>query len=156
MEVGVQIITQLGGRADFYVLLFGPCIWPDAISRWIRQRYSNKFCSNPGKIKTDTLTMIKQTFGEESMSRTRKVQTYGDRRGKTDEEQIQSMLIVFIDVKGIVHKFAWQVKQSILHTSESVRRLRPELWRQKLAVASHHHTVSHLTFHQRIFLPKTT
>jgi hypothetical protein len=39
--------------------------------------------------------------------------------GETGDEQSQSMLIIFFDIKGIVHKehSSWQVKQSILHAT---------------------------------------
>jgi hypothetical protein len=72
----VHNFTQLGGRADF----LRPFIWPDAISRCIQQRDCNKVCATLGKSATETLAMIRQAFGEEIMSRTRKVQNHGDRK----------------------------------------------------------------------------
>jgi hypothetical protein len=38
---------------------------------------------------TETLEMIRQEFGKDSVSRTRKVQTHETERGQTDEDQNQ-------------------------------------------------------------------
>jgi hypothetical protein len=55
----------------FYVVLLGSCIWPDTISRLVRQKKPIKLYANIGKSATETPEMIRQVFGEESMSRTR-------------------------------------------------------------------------------------
>jgi hypothetical protein len=44
-----------------------PCNWPDAISRWIRQRNRIKFCTNIGKCKRETLAIIMKTLGKEAV-----------------------------------------------------------------------------------------
>jgi hypothetical protein len=48
------------------VLIF--YIWPYATSQWIQQRNSIKFCATLGKSVMETPVMIRQKFGEESMS----------------------------------------------------------------------------------------
>jgi hypothetical protein len=51
-----------------YVLLFESCIWPDVTSRQIQQRVCLKSSGNLGKYAMEILAMIRQAFGEESMS----------------------------------------------------------------------------------------
>jgi hypothetical protein len=49
--------------------------------------------------------MIRQAFGEESMSRARRAQNHRDRKkARQARNEIKSMLIIFFDIKGIVHK----------------------------------------------------
>jgi hypothetical protein len=53
----------------------------------------------------EALAMIKQVFGEESMSHMQKVQTHQDcKKAKQVKSKVKSMLIIFFDIKGIVHK----------------------------------------------------
>jgi hypothetical protein len=95
--------------ASFYL---ESCICPHEILRWIGQLV----CNSLSKGATETLAMIRQAFGEESMSRTRKVNIHRDwKKAIQVKSKFKSMLIIFSDIKGIVHKeFA---KQSISHTT---------------------------------------
>jgi hypothetical protein len=54
------------------------CIRPDMVSRWIRQRVCIRFRVNGGKSATEIQAVLRQAFGEESMSCMRKVQTHRD------------------------------------------------------------------------------
>jgi hypothetical protein len=49
----------------------------------------NFVCANLGRGATESVTMIRQMFGKESMSCTRKIQAYRDRKSETAEDQIQ-------------------------------------------------------------------
>jgi hypothetical protein len=73
MGVGVQNFKQLSGRAD----LLRPFVWSrvsglKGFRDGSNKRNSIKFCINLENCATVTLVMIRQEFGEESMSRTRK------------------------------------------------------------------------------------
>jgi hypothetical protein len=94
---------QPNGCADYLRLFIWSCVWPNTISQWIQQRNSVKFCANHRKHAAETLAMILQAFGDESMSCTQKVKTHQDRKNETGEEQSQE-LITFFHIKGIVHK----------------------------------------------------
>jgi hypothetical protein len=62
--------------------------------------------------------MIKQAFKEESQSRTWRAKTHRDRKKvKWVESRVESILIIFFDIRGAVHKenSSWQAKQSIQH-----------------------------------------
>jgi hypothetical protein len=93
LEVSVQNFTQLGGRADFYVNLFGVLL-----SGLMRFRDgSNKgtashFVQISEKVQ-NALAVIRQSFGEETMSRTRVFERNAlfkaDGKGETSEEQSQ-------------------------------------------------------------------
>jgi hypothetical protein len=49
--------------------------------------------------------MIRQTFGEESLSRARKAQNHQDRKkARQVKSKVKIMLIIFFDIKGIGHK----------------------------------------------------
>jgi hypothetical protein len=82
---------------------------------------------------------------------------------KLTESKIKIMLIIFFDMKRIVHKefalagqtvnFA-QYYNVLRRLHENVRRLRPELWRQQNWLLHHDNTASHTSFFTREFLTK--
>jgi hypothetical protein len=80
-------------------------ICPDAVLRWIQQQACSKFTANV----IETLTMIRQTFREESMSCTwvfewKSPNSPRLRKARHVESKVNSMLIIFINIKGTVHK----------------------------------------------------
>jgi hypothetical protein len=82
----------------FYVLSFGVAfgVWPDEVSQWIRQRNSIRFSAKLQKKVTENLAMNRQAFGEESMSRTHKVQITETVKGETDVKQSQEHVHHFL------------------------------------------------------------
>jgi hypothetical protein len=100
----------------------------------------------------ETLAMIRQAFREESPYSLRLVKSKN-----------KSMLIIFFDFKGIVHKefvLAGQTVNSAYHCNvlwglrENVRRLCPELWQQKKWLMHHDNTPSHTSNFSRELLTK--
>jgi hypothetical protein len=90
LYLGVQYTEFHAGewtRGFLISFYLEPCIRPDEISRWIRQRNGIKFCANLGKSVTETLAMIRQACGEEGMRGIRRVQTHRGRKGEKGEEQ---------------------------------------------------------------------
>jgi hypothetical protein len=91
---------------------------------------------------TETLTMIRQPFGEESTSRTRVFEWYDrfradQKKAKQIKSKVKSMPIIFFKIKGIVNKeftLAGQTVTSAYYCDvvwrlhEYVLRLNPELW----------------------------
>jgi hypothetical protein len=77
----------------------------------------------------------------------------------------KSMLIIFFGIKGIIHKtfaLACQTVNSAYYCDvlrslrENLRRLRPELWRQKNWLLNNDNSPSHISFFTREFQPTTT
>jgi hypothetical protein len=113
----------------------------------------------------EALSMIKQAFREESMSRTRKAQTHRDcKKAETGEHLSQEHVIISLTPGVFFHKEFALAGQTVSTTfycdvlrrmRENVQRLRSELWRQNnCPLQSRQRTASLLIFHQGIFLPK--
>jgi hypothetical protein len=110
------------------------CIWPDTISRWIRQMNSIKFCTNlreecdgdPGKRSGKKARMACSVQGR-------------SQKGETGEEQSQEHDRHFLALRRLFTKnSSRQVKQSIRillwllrRLCENGWRIYPEFWRQK-------------------------
>jgi hypothetical protein len=115
------------------------------------------------KCVTKTLAMTKQAFQEESMSRTRKVQTRLEQKKKARQVRVKSRACSFLWRQGDA---SWQAEQSIAHTTvtffrrlrENVRRLRPEIRRQRNWLLHHYNAPSHTSFFTTEFVTqnKTT
>jgi hypothetical protein len=101
--------------------------------------------------------MIRQAFGEGSMSRTRVFKWTCSVQGRPKEarqvkSKVRSMLTTCFGIKGILRKefaLAGQTDNSanychvLRRLRENVRRLRPELWRQTNWLLLHDSATSH-------------
>jgi hypothetical protein len=136
-------------------------IWPDAISRWIGQGNSIKFCTNLGKSATKTLAMIRQAFWKRAWAVHGKFKFTETEKGEIGKEQSQEFAYHFLwhqgDCSQRIHHDRQKSRFRIL-----LRRFAATAWKcantsprtlptKELAVASRQRTVSHFLFHQGMF-----
>jgi hypothetical protein len=139
---------------SFYLEL---CIWSDAISQWIQQRNSIKFCANFRKSVMENLEMIRQAFWGRKHQPYMEVQTsLRPKKGKAGEYQSQEHDRHLFDIRGIVHEEFVPAGQTVnsAYYCEVLQQLHENstqnLATKELAVASQH-TISHFLFRQGIF-----
>jgi hypothetical protein len=79
---------------------FESCIRPDSISRCIRQRNSTECCTDLRNVEAEILAVMWQEWTVHGSSK------LSPRPKETRQVKIKvkSMLIIFFDIKGIVHK----------------------------------------------------
>jgi hypothetical protein len=128
-----------------------------------RQRMYIKFCAYLGKCTTGTLVMVKQAFREKSVRHIRVFEWHARfREDRKLQDRWKAKLIIFLDIKEIVHKefvLAGQTVNSAYYGDvlrrlrENVWRLRPELWRKRTFCFITKCVISHFFF-ERAFLTK--
>jgi hypothetical protein len=135
----VQNFTQLGGHADVLRNFILSCIsglirFHDGSNKGTASNFckcQKKCDGDPGNDQTSVWETKHEPYTESQNSPRPK-------KSATDEGKVKSMLIIFFDIKGIVHKeviLAGQTVNSAYYCdvlrrlSENVRRFCPELWR---------------------------
>jgi hypothetical protein len=101
----------------------------------------------------DVLIFLRPGTWPDAISRKSRDNCEGDAGSKKTSVREESMLIGFFDIKGIVHR---PDNRGVLRQlRENVRRLRPELGRQKIRLLRHDNAPSHASFFTREFLTKS-
>jgi hypothetical protein len=178
---GVAICTEMVVASCNWVdvLIFTsfylePYIWPDAILWWIWQRNSecaSNFVQNSEKVSRVVTSDKSWIYGydpetEQQSSQWKSLNSPRPKKAWQVKNKVKSILIIFFDIKGIVHKefiLAGQTVNSTYYCDvlrqprENVRRLHPKLWWHKNWFL-HHENAPFPTyfFSTNFFLPKVT
>jgi hypothetical protein len=103
---------------------FKSFILPDAISQWMRQRSTNRFCANLRKSTMETLAVIRREFREEDVSHIWVFKWHawfrqtGKKKARQVKNKVKNMLLSFFDIKEMfTENSSWQAKRSIPHTT---------------------------------------
>jgi hypothetical protein len=155
--------TQLGWCADFYVLLFAVVypVWCDFATDPTKEQQRR----NGTRLITGDESLI---YGYDSETKQQSSQwkipnSPTPKEARQLKSKVNSMFIIFFDIKRTVHKEFVLVGQTansayycddLLRLCESVRRLRTELWQQKNWLLKHDKTPSLTSFFTREFLTK--
>jgi histone-lysine N-methyltransferase SETMAR len=154
------------------------CIWPDAISPRIltagqKQQHVNG-CKELRQITSDDATFLSRiitgeerwTYGYDPETQQQSSKSPNSPRPikvRQVNRNVKSMLIIFFDIKGIVHNefvLSGQTVNSAYYCDilqllrENVRRLLPELWQQKNCLLHHDNILLHTSFFTKEFLTK--
>jgi hypothetical protein len=129
--------------------------------QWVCIRY----CAKVRKSATETLEVIRQALGEESMSHTEvfvwHVQTEAKKSGDRWRAKARVCSLFSLTSRGLfTMNLYWQVSQfhillwCVTLTAWKCGKTSPETLKTELAVASWQHSVSHFPFHQEVFTKK--
>jgi hypothetical protein len=127
------------------------------------QRVCIRFCANLGQNATETRQRLDKHSGKKQEPYTESLNSPCRKKARQLKGKAKSMLIIFFDIKRIVHKEFVQAGQTVSSTyccdvlrrlRENARRLRLELWQQKNWLLYHDNAPSHTSFSTREFLAK--
>jgi hypothetical protein len=149
----------------FTSLYLQSCMWPDGISRWIWKRNRDVhqiLWKSWKKCDGDPSNDLTSIRGRKHEPYTESPKSTRTRKPRQVKVTVKGMLIIFFDIKGIVHKefaLAGQTVSSAYYCDvqgrqrENVRRLRPELGWQRTGCCIK--TTSHTSIFTIAFLTKT-